>query len=166
MAKSTLTTINQIMSIASKAHYLNGGNASKILAKDKKGIFTIEQVAATLNVDPDELKTLLQQQGVMCGDYVITEEFGEGTKLSTYALRTLNNKIADTQNQSNIFDFLKLKKPQQDQKVKPWAVICSILWISVIPLLIMDHPLIAILNLLISIVLMIKPAYKQLKGEK
>lgn len=33
MAKSTLTTINQIMSIASKAHYLNGGNASKVLAK-------------------------------------------------------------------------------------------------------------------------------------
>lgn len=90
MAKSTLTTINQIMSIASKAHYLNGGNASKILAKDKKGIFTIEQVATTLNVDPDELKTLLQQQSIMCGDYVIREEFGDGTKLSTFALRLLN----------------------------------------------------------------------------
>lgn len=161
----TLTTINQIMSIASKAHYLNGGNASKILAKDKKGIFTIEQVAETLQCNPTELKELLQQNKIMCGDYVINEDFGDGKKLSTYALRTLNNKFLDTQNQSNIFDFLKLKKPQQDQKVKPWAVICSILLLSVIPLLVLDHPLIAILNLLISIVLMIKPAYKQLKGE-
>lgn len=100
MAKSTLTTINQIMSIASKAHYLNGGNASKILAKDKKGIFTIEQVATTLNVDPNELKELLQQQGIMCGDYVITEEWGDGEKLSTFALKTLNDHVITYQQQT------------------------------------------------------------------
>ena len=104
MAKSTLTTINQIMSIASKAHYLNGGNASKILAKDKKGIFTIEQVAETLNCDPVELKTLLQQQGIMCGDYVIVEEFGDGEKLSTFALRKLSDNL--------------IKKPQQQNNKK------------------------------------------------
>ena len=107
MAKSTLTTINQIMSIASKAHYLNGGNASKILAKDKKGIFTIEQVATTLNVDPDELKTLLQQQGVMCGDYVITEEWGDGEKLSTFALRKLSDNLIKKQQQQNNKKSLK-----------------------------------------------------------
>lgn len=110
MAKSTLTTINQIMSIASKAHYLNGGNTSKILAKDKKGIFTIDQVATTLNIDPDELKTMLQQQGIMCGDYVIREEFGDGTKLSTFALRMLN-KNTNTQEEAstdwiNIFTWI------------------------------------------------------------
>lgn len=97
MAKSTLTTINQIMSIASKAHYLNGGNASKILAKDKKGIFTIEQVAETLQRDPVELKELLQQNQIMCGDYVIAEEWGDGEKLSTFALRMLTDKINKTQ---------------------------------------------------------------------
>lgn len=111
MAKSTLTTINQIMSIASKAHYLNGGNASKILAKDKKGIFTIEQVATTLNVDPDELKTLLQQQGIMRGDYVITEEWGDGEKLSTFALRKLSDNL--------------IKKPQQ-QKTKQTLEDCPL----------------------------------------
>lgn len=93
MAKSTLTTINQIMSIASKAHYLNGGNASKVLAKDKKGIFTIEQVAETLDVNVDELKTLLRNNKIMCGDYVIDEFWGDGEKLSTYALRTLNDSL-------------------------------------------------------------------------
>nr|DAH73278.1 MAG TPA: hypothetical protein [Caudoviricetes sp.] len=93
MAKSTLTTINQIMSIASKAHYMNGGNASKILAKDKKGIFTIEQVAETLQCDPAELKQVLQQNQIMCGDYVIAEEWGDGEKLSTFALRRLNDTI-------------------------------------------------------------------------
>ena len=86
---STLRTVNQIMSIATKAHYLNGGNASKVLAKDKKGIFTIEEVAQTLNVDADELHQLLIEKGIMCGDYVIIEEWGDGEKLSTYALRTL-----------------------------------------------------------------------------
>lgn len=93
MAKSALTTINQIMSIASKAHYMNGGNASKILAKDKKGIFTIEQVAETLQCDPAELKAMLQQNQIMCGDYVIIEEWGDGEKLSTFALRTLNDAM-------------------------------------------------------------------------
>lgn len=93
MAKSTLTTINQIMSIASKAHYLNGGNASKILAKDKKGIFTIEQVAETLDVNADDLKALLQNNKIMCGNYVIDENWGNGEKLSTYALRALNTAI-------------------------------------------------------------------------
>ena len=86
-----LRTANQIMSIATKAHYLNGGNASKILAKDKKGIFTIEQVAQTLNVDVDELHNLLIEKGIMCGDYVIIEEWGDNDKLSTYALRTLKD---------------------------------------------------------------------------
>lgn len=97
MAKSTLTTINQIMSIASKAHYMNGGNASKILAKDKKGIFTVEQVADTLQCDPVELKQVLQQNQIMCGDYVIDEAWGDGEKLSTFALRTLNDKLAEQQ---------------------------------------------------------------------
>lgn len=109
MAKSMLTTVNQIMSIASKAYYLNGGNASKILAKDKKGIFTIEQVATTLNVDPDELKETLQQQGIMCGDYVIREEFGDGTKLSTFALRLFNdamNKPEEKTNWTSIFTWI------------------------------------------------------------
>ena len=86
---STLRTVNQIMSIATKAHYLNGGNASKVLAKDKKGIFTIEQVAQTLNVNADELHQVLIEKGIMCGDYVIVEEWGDNDKLSTYALRTL-----------------------------------------------------------------------------
>lgn len=162
MSKSMLTTVNQIMSIASKAHYLSGGNASKILAKDKKGMFTLEQVSETLQCDPTELKALLQQNQIMCGDYVINDAWGNGTKLSTFALRTLSNNV---QNQSKILDFLKLKKPQPDQKNKPWAVICAGLWFSVIPLLIFDHPLIAILNLLISIALIAKPAYKQIKGE-
>ena len=100
MAKSMLTTINQVMSIASKAHYMNGGNASKILAKDKKGIFTIEQVANTLECDPVELKQVLQQNKIMCGDYVIVEEWGDGEKLSTYALRTLNDTLAKYENQA------------------------------------------------------------------
>lgn len=93
MAKSTLTTINQIMSIASKAHYLNGGNTSKILAKDKKGIFTIEQVAETLGWSVEDVKTVLNQSGKMLGDYVIDENWGDGKKLSTYALRTLHTAI-------------------------------------------------------------------------
>lgn len=101
MAKSMLTTINQIMSIASKAHYINGGNASKILAKDKKGIFTIEQVAETLNWDPVELKEVLQQNKIMCGDYVIDETWGDGTKLSTFALRTLNDALEEQQKNAN-----------------------------------------------------------------
>lgn len=111
MAKSTLTTINQIMSIASKAHYLNGGNASKILAKDKKGIFTIEQVAETLQCDPVELKQMLQQNKIMCGDYVIVEEFGDGEKLSTFALRTLSDsmtKAADKTGWTNIFTWITI----------------------------------------------------------
>ncbi len=93
MAKSTLTTINQIMGIASKAHYLNGGNTSKILAKDKKGIFTIEQVAETLGWTAEDVKTVLNQSGKMLGDYVIDENWGDGEKLSTYALRTLHTAI-------------------------------------------------------------------------
>lgn len=102
MAKSTLTTINQIMSIASKAHYLNGGNASKVLAKDKKGIFTIEQVAETLDVNADELKTLLQNNKIMCGDYVIDESWGDGEKLSTFALRTLNDSLTKDETKSSV----------------------------------------------------------------
>lgn len=110
MAKSTLTTINQIMSIASKAHYMNGGNASKILAKDKKGIFTVEQVADTLQCDPVELKHVLQQNQIMCGDYVIDENWGDGEKLSTFALRTLNDKFAEQ---------------QEACKIKAWHVIAA-----------------------------------------
>lgn len=103
MAKSMLTTMNQVMSIASKAHYMNGGNTSKILAKDKKGIFTIEQVAETLGVDPTELKQALRQNQIMCGDYVIDEAWGDNEKLSTYALRTLNDHIynAESEKQTN-----------------------------------------------------------------
>lgn len=100
MAKSMLTTINQVMSIASKAHYMNGGNASKILAKDKKGIFTIDQVAETLGCDPNELKQVLQQNKIMCSDYVIVEEWGDGTKLSTFALRTLNDAMNQQEKKS------------------------------------------------------------------
>lgn len=113
MAKSMLTTMNQVMSIASKAHYLNGGNASKILAKDKKGIFTIEQVAETLQCDPTELKQVLQQNQIMCGDYVIDEAWGDGEKLSTYALRTLNDHIYNTKpekrtNWTSIFTWIAI----------------------------------------------------------
>lgn len=108
MAKSTLTTINQIMSIASKAHYMNGGNASKILAKDKKGIFTVEQVADTLQCDPVELKQVLQQNQIMCGDFVIDEAWGDGEKLSAFALRALNDKFAEQ---------------QESGKIKAWHVI-------------------------------------------
>lgn len=158
----TLTTINQIMSIASKAHYLNGGNASKILAKDKKGIFTIEQIAETLQCDPTELKELLQQNQIMCGDYVIAEEWGDGEKLSTFALRTLTNKIQKKQQSS----FLKLKKPDPNQKPQLWANIVTALIILFPVLFIMDHPLLGILDLLIMIGILLKPAYKQLKGEK
>lgn len=100
----TLTTINQLMGIASKAHYLNGGNAIKIFAKDKRGIFTIEQVAETLQCNPDELKELLQQNQIMCGDYVIAEAWGDGEKLSTFALRTLADKINKTQKKQNTFE--------------------------------------------------------------
>ena len=97
MAKSTLTTINQIMGIAAKAHYLNGGNAGKVLAKDKKGIFTIEQVAETLQCDPVELKQVLQQNQIMCGDYIIDEAWGDCDKLSTFALRTLSDNLTKQQ---------------------------------------------------------------------
>lgn len=110
MAKSMLTTINQVMSIASKAHYMNGGNTSKILAKDKKGIFTIEQVADTLQCDPAELKQVLQQNQIMCGDYVIDEAWGDGEKLSTFALRTLNDN---------------LDEQQESGKIKAWHVITA-----------------------------------------
>lgn len=110
MAKSMLTTINQVMSIASKAHYMNGGNASKILAKDKKGIFTIEQVADTLQCDPAALKQVLQQNQIMCGDYVIDEAWGDGEKLSTFALRTLNDN---------------LDEQQESGKIKAWYVIAA-----------------------------------------
>lgn len=163
MAKSMLTAINQVMSIASKAHYMNGGNASKVLAKDKKGIFTIDQVAATLDCDPTELKQVLQQNKIMCGDYVIEEAWGDGEKLSTFALRTLNDKVAEKQNQSS---FLKLKKPQPDQKPTLLSNIAALLIIAVIPLLVLDYPLLAILDLLVLIGLLIKPAIKQIKGEK
>lgn len=163
MAKSTLTTINQIMSIASKAHYLNGGNASKVLAKDKKGIFTIDQVAETLQCDPIELKQVLQQNKIMCGDYVINEDWGDNKKLSTYALRTLSNKLTE---QSKIPDFLKLKKPQPDQKPQLWTNIVCLLIIAIVPLLIFDHPLLAILDLLVIIGLLVKPAIKQINGGK
>ena len=150
MAKSMLTTINQIMSIASKAHYLNGGNTSKILAKDKKGIFTIEQVAETLNCDPVELKEVLRQNKIMCGDYVIVEEWGDGEKLSTFALRTLSSNIT---------------KDKKDVKA-PFSVkvVCA-LHLSVIPLLIFDHPIMAILALLAAIPLTLRIAYKKYKGE-
>lgn len=152
MAKSMLTTINQVMSIASKAHYMNGGNASKILAKDKKGIFTIEQVADTLQCDPAELKQVLQQNQIMCGDYVIDEAWGDGEKLSTFALRTLNDKI-DTPQQ----------KPRYMSNIR--ANVITLCVLAVIPLLIFDHPIIAILDLFFMIGLLVKPCIKQIKGE-
>lgn len=112
MAKSMLTTMNQVMGIAAKAHYMNGGNTSKILAKDKKGIFTIEQVAETLQCDPVELKQALQQNQIMCGDYVIDEAWGDGEKLSTFALRTLNDKLNDAGNKqtnwTSIFTWIAI----------------------------------------------------------
>lgn len=161
---STLRTISQIMSIASKAHYLNGGNASKVLAKDKKGIFTIEQVAETLQCDPVELKQLLQQNDIMCGDYVIAEEWGDGEKLSTYALRTLKGKTS--KQQSKFLSFLGFKQPQSGQEDAPlWAKISSSLFIASVVLLIMDYPLLAIVALLIAICFLFKPACKQFKDE-
>ena len=124
MAKSTLTTINQLMSIASKAHYLNGGNTSKILAKDKKGIFTIEQVAETLDVNTDELKTLLQNNKIMVGDYVIDECWGDGEKLSTYALRTLTDKINKQQQTQN-------QEPQLWSLVLSWIIVSiGLIWLD------------------------------------
>ncbi len=165
MAKSTLTTINQIMSIASKAHYLNGGNANKVLAKDKKGIFTVEQVADTLQCDPVELKQVLQQNQIMCGDYVIDEAWGDGEKLSTFALRTLNDKLAS---KPSIFSCLVPKMPAGNQPKYMSNIRANIITLCVlalIPLFIFDHPLIAILDLLFMIGLLIKPVIKQLKGE-
>lgn len=161
---STLRTINQIMSIASKAHYLNGGNASKVLAKDKKGIFTIEQVAETLQCDPVELKQLLQQNDIMCGDYVIAEEWGDGEKLSTYALRTLKGKTS--KQQSKFLSFLGFKQPKAGQEDAPlWAKIACSLIIASVVLLIMDYPLLAIVAWLIAICFLFKPACKQFKDE-
>lgn len=149
---STLRTINQIMSIASKAHYLNGGNASKVLAKDKKGIFTIEQVAETLQCDPVELKQLLQQNDIMCGEYVINENWGDGEKLSTYALRTLKGKTSKQQYQSG-----------QDAPI--WAKIACTLIIATIVLFIVGYPLLGIVALLIAICFLFKPACKQFKDK-
>ena len=159
---STLRTINQIMSIASKAHYLNGGNASKVLAKDKKGIFTIEQVAETLQCDPVELKQLLQQNDIMCGDYVVAEEWGDGEKLSTYALRTLKGKTS--KQQSKFLSFLGFKQPQAGQEDAPlWAKILSSLFIASVALIIIGYPLLAIVTLLLAICVVFKPACKQFK---
>lgn len=150
MSKSILTTINQIMSIASKAHYLNGGNTSKILAKDKKGIFTIEQVAETLNCDPAELKAVLRQNKIMCGDYLIVEEWGDGEKLSTFALRTLSNNIT---------------KKQKDVKVPFEVHVFCALFLSHILLFIFGHPIMAILALLASLPVSLRIIYKKYKGE-
>lgn len=155
---STLRTINQIMGIASKAHYLNGGNASKVLAKDKKGIFTIEQVAETLQCDPVELKQLLQQNDIMCGDYVINEAWGDGEKLSTFALRALTKP----QKQSN---FLGFKQPQVGQKASTEIKIASYLLILTIVLLIVGYPLLGVLTSLIMVCLAIKPAYEKVKEQ-
>lgn len=150
---STLRTINQIMSIASKAHYLTGGNASKVLAKDKKGLFTIEQVAETLQCDPVELKALLQQQGIMCGDYVINEVWGDGEKLSTFALRTLCNKT----------QHLGFKKPQSQYMSNTRANIIALCVLVLILLFIFGYPLIGIVDLFIILGLVLEPACKQFK---
>ena len=152
-------TVNQIMSIASKAHYLNGGNASKVLAKDKKGIFTIEQVSETLQCNPVELKQLLQQNGIMCGDYVINEAWGDGKKLSTFALRTLSNK---QEHQSKIFS-LTIPQQQYSQDTPIWAKIVTFLFIASIVLFIIGYPLLAIVTLLLAICAVFKPACKQFK---
>lgn len=154
---STLRTINQIMGIASKVHYLTGGNASKVLAKDKKGIFTIEQVAETLQCDPVELKALLQQQGIMCGDYVINEVWGDGEKLSTFALRTLCNKT------QQLPKFLGFKKPQQQNMSNTRANIIALCVLVLILLFIFGYPLIGIVDLFIIIGLVLDPACKQFK---
>ena len=148
-----LRTVNQIMSIASKAHYLNGGNASKVLAKDKKGIFTIEQVSETLQCNPVELKQLLQQNGIMCGDYVINEAWGDGKKLSTFALRTLSNKVTKSNNQQQ----------QYGQHAPTWAKIVTFLFIASVALFIIGYPLLAIVTLLLMIGVVFKPACKQFK---
>lgn len=143
MAKSTLTTINQIMSIMSKAHYMNGGNASKILAKDKKGLFTIEQVAETLQCDPVELKQVLQQNKIMCGDFVIDELWGDGEKLSTFALRTLNDNLT--------------KQEKQNQNINTYLVIglwCLLAWL-------VNWEVATCLMLLFPIVHMVKKASKK-----
>lgn len=149
---STLRTINQIMGIASKAHYLSGGNASKVLAKDKKGLFTIEQVAETLQCDPVELKALLQQQSIMCGDYIIDESWGDGKKLSTFALRTLSNK---TQH----------KKPQPQHTSNTRTNIITLGVLVLILLFIFGYPLIGLVDLFIIIGLVLKPAWEQFKEE-
>lgn len=143
MAKSTLTTINQIMSIMSKAHYINGGNASKILAKDKKGLFTIEQVAETLQCDPMELKQLLQQNKIMCGDFVTDELWGDGEKLSTFALRTLNDNLT--------------KQEKQNQNIDTYVVIglwCLLAWL-------VNWEVATCLILVFPIVYMVKKASKK-----
>lgn len=146
---SILRTVNQIMGIASKAHYLNGGNASKILAKDKKGIFTLEQVAETLQCDPLELKQLLQQNNIMCGNYVIKEDWGDGEKLSTYALRTLKGKT----------------NKQQYQDAPIWANIVTFLFIAGIVSFIVGYPLIGITSLLIMIGVLFVPACNKIKDK-
>lgn len=134
MAKSTLTTINQIMGIASKAHYLNGGNTSKILAKDKKGIFTIEQVAETLGWTAEDVKTVLNQSGKMLGDYVIDENWGDGVKLSTYALRTLHTAINEEPqketNWTSIFTWIAILFIMCTFFNGAGAIITLILWVA------------------------------------
>lgn len=157
---STLRTINQIMGIASKVHYLTGGNASKVLAKNKKGLFTIEQVAETLQCDPVELKALLQQQGIMCGDYVIDESWGDGKKLSTFALRTLSNK---TQQKSIVPSFIKFKKPQYMSNTRTNIITLCVL--VLILLFIFGYPIVGLVDLFIIIGLVLAPACKQLKEE-
>lgn len=153
-----LRTINQIMGIASKAHYLSGGNASKVLAKDKKGLFTIEQVAETLQCDPVELKALLQQQGIMCGDYVIDESWGDGKKLSTFALRTLSNKPQHP-------SFLGFNKPQQQNMSNTRKNIIALCMLVLILLFLFGYPLVGLVDLFIIIGLVLDPACKQFKEE-
>lgn len=158
---SILRTVNQMASIASKLHYLNGGNASKILAKDKKGIFTIEQVAETLQCDPNELKQVLVQNNIMCGDYVINENWGDGEKLSTYALRTLSDK----KQQSNFLSFLGFKQPKPDQKDDPLINVACLLFLTSIGLFIADYPLLGLATWIIMIGFLFKPACKRFKED-
>lgn len=158
---SILRTVNQMASIASKLHYLNGGNASKILAKDKKGIFTIEQVAETLQCDPNELKQLLVQNNIMCGDYVIDENWGDGEKLSTYALRTLKDKTTKKQQSK----FLGFKQPKPDQKADPLINVACLLFLASIGLFIAGYPLLGLATWIIMIGFLFKPAYKQFKEQ-
>lgn len=80
---SMLRTINTIMSIGAKAHYMNGGNTRKAVDPKTKPQYTFDEVVGFLGVDADEFRDALVEQGFMTmGGYITDERFGQGTKFN------------------------------------------------------------------------------------